>query len=134
MREWRETTVSEIIKLVGGGTPKTKTQEYWNGNIPWLSVVDFNTGNKFVFETEKKITQAGLENSSTQLLEIGDVIISARGTVGVVAMLGKQMAFNHPATGLKQLMENQLIIMFTIYLRMLFQIFFKYHMEAFLTL
>jgi type I restriction enzyme S subunit len=37
-------------------TPKTKISEYWNGDIPWLSVVDFNTGNKFVFDTEKKIT------------------------------------------------------------------------------
>jgi type I restriction enzyme S subunit len=52
--------------LIGGGTPKTKISEYWNGDIPWLSVVDFNTGNKFVFDTEKKITQVGLENSSTK--------------------------------------------------------------------
>ena len=71
MSEWRETNVLEIIELVGGGTPKTKISEYWNGNIPWLSVVDFNTGNKFVFDTEKKITQAGLKHSSTKLLEAG---------------------------------------------------------------
>ncbi len=98
---WREVVLSEIIDLIGGGTPKTKIKEYWNGNIPWLSVVDFNTGNKFVFDTEKKITQDGLENSSTKLLEAGDIIISARGTVGVVAMLGKQMAFNQSCYGVK---------------------------------
>ncbi len=98
---WQEAVLSEIIDLIGGGTPKTKIKEYWDGNIPWLSVVDFNTGNKFVFDTEKKITQDGLENSSTKLLEEGDIIISARGTVGVVAILGKKMAFNQSCYGIK---------------------------------
>ena len=101
MIEWKETTISEIITLIGGGTPKTSVLEYWDGHIPWLSVVDFNNGKKYVFNTEKKITQEGLENSSTKLLEKGDIIISARGTVGVVAMLGKQMAFNQSCYGVR---------------------------------
>lgn len=99
MSEWKEITISEIVTLIGGGTPKTSVSEYWNGDIPWLSVVDFNNGKKFVFDTEKKITKEGLENSSTKLLEKGDIIISARGTVGVVAMIGRQMAFNQSCYG-----------------------------------
>lgn len=101
MSEWKETTISEIVTLISGGTPKTSVSEYWSGNIPWLSVVDFNNGKKYVFDTEKKITKEGLENSSTKLLEKGDIIISARGTVGVVAMLGKQMAFNQSCYGIR---------------------------------
>ena len=101
MNEWKETTLSEAIELIGGGTPKTKISDYWSGDIPWLSVVDFNTGRKFVFDTEKKITKSGLENSSTKLLNEGDIIISARGTVGVVAVLGKQMAFNQSCYGIR---------------------------------
>lgn len=101
MSEWKETTISEIVTLIGGGTPKTSVSEYWNGHIPWLSVVDFNNGKKYVFDTEKKITYEGLKNSSTKLLEKGDIIISARGTVGVVAMLGKQMAFNQSCYGVR---------------------------------
>ena len=103
MSEWRETTLAEIIDVIGGGTPKTSIDEYWGGEIPWLSVVDFNTGKKFVFNTEKKITKLGLKNSSTKLLEKGDIIISARGTVGVVAMLGRQMAFNQSCYGIKSI-------------------------------
>jgi len=106
MSEWRETTISEIITLIGGGTPKTKVKEYWDGDIPWLSVVDFNTGKKFVSDTEKKITQKGLKNSSTKLLEKGEIIISARGTVGVVAMLGRQMAFNQSCYGVRANKES----------------------------
>lgn|SRR5690554_386458 len=101
MSEWKETTISEIVTLIGGGTPKTSVSEYWDGHIPWLSVVDFNNGKKYVFDTEKKITEEGLNNSSTKLLEKGDIIISARGTVGVVAMLGKQMAFNQSCYGVR---------------------------------
>lgn len=101
MSEWKEKTISEIVTLIGGGTPKTSVSEYWDGHIPWLSVVDFNNGKKYVFDTEKKITEEGLENSSTKLLEKGDIIISARGTVGVVAMLGKQMAFNQSCYGVR---------------------------------
>jgi type I restriction enzyme S subunit len=99
--EWRETSLNKIINIIGGGTPKTKISEYWNGDIPWLSVVDFNTDRKFVFDTEKKITQAGLENSSTKILNKGHIIISARGTVGVVAILGKDMAFNQLCYGIR---------------------------------
>lgn len=42
MSEWKEYSLSDIINLIGGGTPKTSVPEYWNGEIPWLSVADFN--------------------------------------------------------------------------------------------
>lgn len=99
--EWKETALSEVIDLIGGGTPKTSVAEYWNGDIPWLSVADFNTGRKYVFDAEKSITQLGFEKSSTKLLQEGDIIISARGTVGVVAMLGCEMAFNQSCYGVR---------------------------------
>lgn len=101
MSEWKETNLYEIIDLIGGGTPKTSVLEYWNGDIPWLSVADFNNGKKYVFETEKTITEEGLNNSSTKLLNKGDIIISARGTVGVVAVLGKEMTFNQSCYGIR---------------------------------
>src|SRR5690554_2888107 len=91
---WVETTLGEVINLIGGGTPKTSVSEYWNGDIPWLSVVDFNNENRWVSSAEKSITELGLKNSSTKLLNIGDIIISARGTVGVMAQLKNEMAFN----------------------------------------
>ena len=101
MSEWKETNLYKIIDLIGGGTPKTSVPEYWNGDIPWLSVADFNNGKKYVLETEKTITKVGLNNSSTKLLNEGDIIISARGTVGVVAVLGKEMTFNQSCYGIR---------------------------------
>ena len=101
MPKWRECRLGDIIELIGGGTPKTSVSEYWDGDIPWLSVVDFNTGNKFVYTTEKSITKTGLENSSTRILNPGDIIVSARGTVGAMAVLKKPMAFNQSCYGVR---------------------------------
>ena len=101
MTEWSLTRVSEIADIVSGGTPKTEIPEYWNGDIPWLSVKDFAGDTKHVYSSEKTITELGLNNSATQLLFPGDVIISARGTVGEIAQIGKTMAFNQSCYGLR---------------------------------
>ena len=92
---------SDLFSIIGGGTPKTSVPEYWNGDIPWLSVKDFCGDRKFVYSAEKSITQLGLDNSSTKLLQAGDIIVSARGTVGELAMVGKTMAFNQSCFGLR---------------------------------
>ncbi|HIY44479.1 MAG TPA: restriction endonuclease subunit S [Candidatus Helicobacter avistercoris] len=99
--EWQEVRLGDIIEIIGGGTPKTSIAEYWNGDIPWLSIADFNNDSKFVYQTEKTITPLGLEKSSTKMLQKGDIIFSARGTVGVVAMLGRDMAFNQSCYGIR---------------------------------
>ncbi len=95
------TLLIDIIELIGGGTPKTSCVEYWNGDIPWLSVKDFNNDNRYVYKTEKSITQAGLDHSSTKLLQKDDIIISARGTVGELAMIPFPMAFNQSCYGIR---------------------------------
>ncbi|MEA1969142.1 MAG: restriction endonuclease subunit S [Thermodesulfobacteriota bacterium] len=101
MSEWQESFLNEVIEIIGGGTPKTSIEDYWCGNIPWLSVVDFGNENRWVSKTEKTITEEGLKNSSTKLLDEGDLIISARGTVGELAQLTKPMAFNQSCYGLR---------------------------------
>lgn len=93
--------LSEMMDLIGGGTPKTSKPEYWNGNIPWITVKDFNNDFRYVYKTEKSITQLGLERSATKLLQSGDVIISARGTVGEIATIPFAMAFNQSCYGLR---------------------------------
>lgn len=98
--KWEKFSLAEIMEIIGGGTPRTTVAEYWNGSIPWISVVDFGGEKKYIFGTEKSITQLGLENSSTRILKKGQIIISARGTVGELAILGKDMAFNQSCYGL----------------------------------
>lgn len=101
LAEWKETAILEIIDIIGGGTPKTSIADYWNGEIPWLSVKDFNNDNRYVYDTEKHISDLGLNNSSTKLLQRDDIIISARGTVGEIAMIPYPMAFNQSCYGIR---------------------------------
>src|ERR1035438_2769829 len=101
MSDWKEYKLSDLMEIIGGGTPKTTIPEYWDGDIPWLSVTDFNKGRKYCYDTEKQITERGLKESSTKILKKGQVIISARGTVGVISMLGRDMAFNQSNYGIE---------------------------------
>lgn len=99
---WKTFSLTELFNVIGGGTPKTSVPDYWNGDIPWFSVVDTpKNSDIFVIDTEKKITQAGIDNSSTNFLEIGTTIITARGTVGNIALVGKPMAMNQSCYALK---------------------------------
>ena len=93
--------LSDVCTLIGGGTPKTTVKEYWGGDIPWLSVKDFNNGEKYVYQTEKHITEEGLLNSATTLLQPNDIILSARGTVGEMAVIPFPMAFNQSCYGVR---------------------------------
>ena len=101
MEEWKEYRYTDIATLIGGGTPKTSNPSYWGGNIPWLSVKDFGNDAKYVYQTEKTITEEGLNNSSTKLLQKDDIIISARGTIGEMAMIPFPMSFNQSCFGIR---------------------------------
>lgn len=100
-RSWDKVFLSDIMDIIGGGTPKTTIEEYWNGDINWISVKDFNGDSKYITDTEKTITELGLNKSSTKLLQKNDIIISARGTVGALGMISKPMAFNQSCYGLR---------------------------------
>jgi type I restriction enzyme S subunit len=97
-----EGSILEFADLLSGGTPSTAEESYWNGNIEWVSAKDVsNAGGVFLLDTEKKITQAGIDHSSTKLLPAKTTIVTARGTVGAYSMLGKSMTMNQTNYGLK---------------------------------
>jgi len=99
---WEVMSFADTVEVIGGGTPKTSVPEYWNGDIPWFSVTDAPRDvDVWVVNTEKKITRAGVENSSTRILTEGITILSARGTVGRVALVGVPMAMNQSCYGLR---------------------------------
>jgi type I restriction enzyme S subunit len=100
-RGWKVQSFTDGVEVIGGGTPKTSVPEFWGGKIPWFSVADTPPpGNVFVISTEKTITTEGLNNSSARVLPVGTTIISARGTVGNLALVGVPMAMNQSCYGL----------------------------------
>lgn len=83
---------TSVIQVLGGGTPKTGKQEYWNGEIPFFTPKD--VGAPYVLTTEKNITPLGLDNCNSRLYPVNTVFLTARGTVGKVSLAGVPMSMN----------------------------------------
>ena len=99
--DWEDNPLGKCIKLVGGGTPKTSEERFWNGNVFWLSGGDIANNHKsFVSSSVKSISEDGLNNSSAKLLPENAMVISARGTVGKYCLLSKPMAFSQSNYGI----------------------------------
>ena len=90
---WRMVSFTEIIDVLGGGTPSTSVPEFWDGHIPWFTPRDL-TGNFYVFDSAKKITQIGLSKCNSKLYPINTVFITARGTVGKCVLAAVPMAMS----------------------------------------
>jgi type I restriction enzyme S subunit len=76
--EWREVRLEEVSpEIFSGGTPTTSNKEFWNGKYNWLSSGE--TRNRFIYTTEKSITELGAKNSSTRLAKKNDVVIASAG-------------------------------------------------------
>lgn len=87
-------TLPEVVDIFSGGTPKTGNSEYWeSGNIPFFTPGDV-TRSVYTLTTEKHITETGLANCNSSLYPIDTVFLTARGTVGKVAIAGNPMAMN----------------------------------------
>lgn len=98
---WTCESIADLAVITGGGTPKRSEQSFWGNGVPWYSVRDApDDGQVWVTSPSESITPTGLEKSSAKLLPEGGVIISARGTVGRLAMAGVPMAFNQSCYGL----------------------------------
>lgn len=87
-----EVDFTEIIQILGGGTPKTSESSYWNGNVPFFTPKD--VGSPYTLTTEKTITEEGLAHCNSRLYPVNTVFVTARGTVGKVGLSGVPMAMN----------------------------------------
>jgi type I restriction enzyme, S subunit len=85
--KWEEKKIGDLTKVIAGGTPSTSKKEYWGGDVRWMNSGELNF--KIVWEVENRITQEGLNNSSTKLIPKKCVLIGLAGqgkTRGTVAM------------------------------------------------
>ena len=99
---WQAKPLSKNIELLSGGTPKTSEPSYWDGEIPWYSVRDApSDSDVWVVDTDRKVTPSGISNSATSILPARTTIISARGTVGKLALVGRPMAMNQSCYGVR---------------------------------
>lgn len=101
---------TSLIRVLGGGTPKTGNPEYWNGAIPFFTPKD--VGEPYTFHTEKNLTEAGLNNCNSRLYPINTSFVTARGTVGKVSLAGKPMAMNQSCYALASETIDPILVYF----------------------
>lgn len=106
MSEWKITKLSEVATIVGGGTPSSSKNEYFdNGNIPWITPKDLSGYTKrYIARGERNITVLGLKNSSTKLLPKNTVLLTSRAPIGYVAIAENEICTNQ---GFKSLILNK---------------------------
>ena len=98
---WYASNICMISDILSGGTPSKTTADYWeNGNILFFGPTDCN-GNVFQIETSNHITENGLAHCASSLFEEGIVIITARGSIGKLVVVGTPMAMNQSCYALR---------------------------------
>ena len=90
--EWKRKKLGEVAEIVGGGTPDTNIDEYWDGNIQWFTPSEIKSN--FVSKSIRTITELGLKKSSAKLLPIGAILLTTRATIGDVAIAEQECATN----------------------------------------
>jgi type I restriction enzyme S subunit len=102
--EWKTVKLSEVSKIVSGGTPSTTENSYWDGNIPWITPKDLSRHkDMYVSSGSRSITEAGLKNSSAKLLPRDTVLFTSRAPIGYIAIASQPICTNQ---GFKSLVLN----------------------------
>ena len=94
--EWKKGTISDLGKVIGGGTPSKKEPSYYTNNgIAWITPKDLSRcASKFVRKGEIDITRKGLEASSTTIMPEGTILFSSRAPIGYIAIAGGDVSTN----------------------------------------
>lgn len=105
---WEKKKIEEICKTVGGGTPSTQNPEYWNdGHITWVVPTDVTRNNCLaLLDSERKITEAGLKNSSAKLVPPETILMTSRASVGFFALMNQEVCTNQGFINIIPYQEN----------------------------
>lgn len=91
--DWEQRKLGDIADIVGGGTPSTSKEAYWDGEIDWYTPAEI-TNQIYLDSSERKITKEGFNNSSAKMLPIGTVVFTSRAGIGKMAILRKESCTN----------------------------------------
>ena len=100
-----EYTINDIGEIFSGGTPKTSVNDYWNGEIGWITPKDLSDyENIYIGHGERNITQEGLDKSSAKLVPKNTVLMTSRAPIGYIAIAKNELSTNQ---GFKSLFCNE---------------------------
>lgn len=91
---WAIEKIKYNFAVVNGATPKSKENNYWNGNIIWVTPADYKTEDMFIYDSKKKITVEGLDSCGTTIVPANSIIVSNRAPIGSIGIAQKEMCTN----------------------------------------
>jgi len=92
---WEKKKIADVCETVGGGTPSTKVSEYWDGDITWVVPSDITKNDCLVLlDSERKITEKGLRESSAKIVPPETVLMTSRASVGFFALMDYEVCTN----------------------------------------
>ena len=99
--DWVETTLGEVVSVVNGGTPSTKSEDYWGGSIVWITTTELTAfDGKRVNSSKRTITVEGLRNGPARLVRAGTTLVGTTATIGTCALADCELTFNQQISGL----------------------------------
>lgn len=105
--DWEVVELEKVAEIKSGGTPSTNRSEFWNGHILWCTPTDITSlSGKYLSDTNRKITEMGLNNSAAELLPTGSVLMTSRATIGECAIAKRPMTTNQ---GFKNFICNRTV-------------------------
>ncbi len=114
--DWEQRKVFEISKVTyGGGTPKTNTKEFWNGNIPWIQSSDLEINRLFNVSPKKKITNEAVKKSAAKIIPPNSIAIVTRVGVGKLALMPFEYATSQDFLSLSELQIDSYFGIFSLY-------------------
>ncbi len=111
--KWDNVVLNNICSFLGGGTPDTRRNDFWNGSIPWISSADVDE-NKFNVNISRFITQEALKSSATQLCPANTLLIVSRVGVGKVAIAKESICTSQDFTNIRIINGNVLFFAYLI--------------------
>ncbi len=101
--DWEQHKLGDLANIVGGGTPSTNMDKYWDGNINWFSPIE--VGNQiYKISSQRKITEEGYNHSSAKMLPIGTILFTSRAGIGKTAILEEEGCTNQ---GFQSIVPNK---------------------------
>ena len=98
---WETRRLGEVADMSSGGTPLSSVSAYYGGSIPWASVSDLSDGGKYLFETERHLTEAGLQNSAAKLFPPRSILYAMYASIGEVSIASMETSSSQAILGIR---------------------------------
>lgn len=108
---WKKYKLSELASMSSGGTPKSGEPKYYSGNIPWVSIADMTSHGKEIFNTARKLTEIGIQNSSAKIFPVGTILYAMYASIGECSIAKIPLATSQAILGIqpKSMLLNEFL-------------------------